>query len=554
VQYVVYAHVLPTTAGWQWECEITININSELIGLNEIWNLLPLTALYAETHYRFPLFPFSLYYRRQPEIIFDAPHRIQPGAPLPVTLIVKDADKFPIELEGIKFEFHGQIGFHHDLTFPLTEKIDSRLWHTVFFSDTTDIPPGDTLLDCSLTFKSRGKRRRINNDNHVGLSHRPLGFFRAEHPLPLLPGWSAGELHCHTTFGPDYVEFGAPLEAIQKSAEAIGLGWAALTDHSYNLDDMPGDYLTSDPNLTKWNQLWEEAERLSLNGTVTLLPGEELTCRNSRGRNVHLLLLGNREFLHGTGDGAEKWLRTRSEYSIREALEKISDDAFAAAAHPLVPTPPLERLLVGRGEWSEEDLSHPRLDGWQILNGDWGVDFERGMNAWRKALAGGKPVRILGGNDAHGNFNRFRQVRLPMVRLWEHRRNIFGRFRTLVSCKDRQSETILQALKSAPSAVSDGPFVELKTSEGTGLVRWLTTPEFGSPTDLKVIEVHYDGSTCDLPITTAAGRFSGEATFPLKPVTTYLRAEITTGTNAGQVHRCFTNPVRQSLDFPHRTD
>jgi len=53
-----------------------------------LW-FLPL-FLYAETHYRFPYF-FSLLRKNEPEIIADAPHRIEPGSPLPILILIKDA-------------------------------------------------------------------------------------------------------------------------------------------------------------------------------------------------------------------------------------------------------------------------------------------------------------------------------------------------------------------------------------------------------------------------------------------------------------------------------
>ena len=61
--------------------------------------LLPILG-YAETHYRFTGLP-SLIYRRQPEIIFDLPRRLQPGADLPVVLLIKDADRFPVSVHTI---------------------------------------------------------------------------------------------------------------------------------------------------------------------------------------------------------------------------------------------------------------------------------------------------------------------------------------------------------------------------------------------------------------------------------------------------------------------
>jgi hypothetical protein len=47
-------------------------------------------------------------------------------------------------------------------------------------------------------------------------------------------------------------------------------------------------------------------------------------------------------------------------------------------------------------------------------------------------LLTGKRCHIYAGNDAHGNFNRFRQVKLPILRLWEREAHLFGRVTTRV--------------------------------------------------------------------------------------------------------------------------
>ena len=93
-------------------------------------------------------------------------------------------------------------------------------------------------------------------------------------------------------------------------------------------------------------------------------------------------MIDNTEFLHGSGDGAQKWLLTRSENSVPEALEKIKNTSFTAAAHPLVPVNWLQRLLVKRGKWGNSDLNEKRIDGWQICNGMWDIGFTSGLKKW----------------------------------------------------------------------------------------------------------------------------------------------------------------------------
>jgi len=517
--------------------------------LNDPSLILPLIGLYAETHYRFRFFPFSRYFRREPEIIFDAPFRVEPAAPIPLTLLIKDAHRYPIELEEISVALHSPAsGELVERRIPLDRAMECSFWFDIFDLDVGHLPPGELLVKATLSYRVGKRRRRATSDNHPGLSHAPLRVFKAADPLPLLPGWIAGELHSHTSYGADYVEFGAPLEAIKRTAEALGHSFAAITDHSYNLDDLPDDYLNSDPDVVKWELLQEESARLNRKGGAQILAGEELSCRSSRGRNVHLIILGNREFLHGAGDGAERWFRTRSEFSVAEALDRIAPEAFAAAAHPLVPTPPLEWLLIRRGEWTGEDLLRPRLDGWQIANGDWGIDFQRGFAYWQERVKSGGPIpRLYGGNDAHGNFNRFRQVRLPMIRLVEGDRNVFGRVSTRLKSSASNSDGIIAALKSAPLMISDGPSIDLEpAAEGMVKVVWKSTEEFGAAASIRLFS-GANGKVEPLPAVDPGGhRHQGEILQKISPVS-FIGAELVTETKLGERRRALLNPVPIAL-------
>ena len=530
----------------------------------EINDLIPLIGLYAETHYRFRLFPFSLYYRRQPEIIFDAPHRLEPGMTLPVTLIVKDAHHFPITLNRVVIECSSE-GHDFSEEILLNMEISSPLWHKIFEIDVSSLPSGNMTVKATAHFSGGGKNHVLRQDNYTGLSHAPFKVFKAADPLPKMPGWEPGELHTHTEYGGDQVEFGAPLEAIATNARAIGLDWTALTDHSYNLDDLENDYLHNDPELKKWHHFLEHVKRLNRErGEVVLIPGEELTCRSSNGRNVHMLVLGEETFLPGDGDSAQRWFHTRSELSADEALSRISDAAFAAAAHPLTDTPLLERILVKRGSWQPSDLSASRLDGWQILNGSPDKGFRRGLNSWISALLRGERKYIYAGNDSHGNFNRFRQVRLPMVNLHEHHNHLFGKSLTHVRTEGKHDvESIITALKSGRATVCNGPAIELTaivdqhtfhsgdallpSVRGDVCVRYASTIEFGRIVRLKISTAGNNGETRLLEIDTKdkqilSDPYQGEVTLRLKGKR-YIRAELTTRTDDGTENMAFSNPI-----------
>jgi hypothetical protein len=183
---------------------------------------------------------------------------------------------------------------------------------------------------------------------------------------------------------------------------------------------------------------------------------------------VHFLVFDHSQFLPGSGDGAEHWFHTRAELSIEEILDRLDENAAAFAAHPRVRTPFLEWLLLRRGRWQRRDFLHPRLDGLQIWNGH-PDGTEDGLAAWREMLLRGRKLVIVAGNDAHGNFSRFRQVGFPFFKMREHRLNIFGRARTVVlgSANDAAPQ-IIAALRKGNSCISTGPVIDLQVMNRAG--------------------------------------------------------------------------------------
>jgi hypothetical protein len=433
--------------------------------------------LYAEIHYRFKFIPSRLFYR-QPEIIADAPHRIDPRQPLPILLLVKDANRFPIELQSVTASIHlgnPATNFtHYDLRFThyasrftlfaSPEKINSPLWWRIFSIEIPTEWRGNLAqVNVEIAYRCGDRQLRCYNDNHIGTSHAPLRVYFANEPLPSLPGFVHGELHCHTDATSDQVEFGAPVEAMVELAKAQGLKFFAATDHSYDLDDLPDNYLKNDPALHKWNDLQARVRRCNArHHDFVVIPGEEVSAGNSRRRNVHFLIFNHPQFFPGSGDSAERWLRTEPEMSIREILDQLDDEALAFAAHPEVPTPKLEWLLLRRGKWQWPDYQHPRLNGLQIWNGA-PEGMEEGVKRWRELLLAGKKLFIIAGDDAHGNCNRFRQVGLPHLRMREDHFHLFGRMRTVVQLNNQLNlQSLLSSLRNGRACITTGPLLDLQ--------------------------------------------------------------------------------------------
>ncbi|MDZ7360915.1 MAG: CehA/McbA family metallohydrolase [candidate division KSB1 bacterium] len=426
--------------------------------------------LYAEIHYRFKFIPSRLFYR-QPEIIADAPHRIAPGQPLPVLLLVKDANRFPIELQAITAYIRPDPQTHQPnprvLRFTLfdsPEQINSPLWWRTFFIAMSDDFRGAIAhLNVEIIYRCGSRQLRCYNDNHAGTSHAPLRVYLADAPLPGFPNFWHGELHGHTDATSDQVEFGAPLEAMVELAKAQGLNFFAATDHSYDLDDLPDNYLQNDPLLRKWHHLRERIKRCNaLHQDFVIIPGEEVSAGNSQRRNVHVLVFNSPQFFPGSGDSAERWLRTAPEMAIGDILAQLGDEALAFAAHPEAPAPFLERLLLRRGKWETPDYQHPRLNGLQIWNGA-PAGMQEGAARWRELLLAGRKLFIIAGNDAHGNFNRFRQVGIPHLKMREHHRHLFGRTRTAVISGDQLNlPSLMSALRNGRACITTGPMIDLQ--------------------------------------------------------------------------------------------
>lgn len=514
--------------------------------------------LYAETHYTFRYLG-SLLKLREPEILADAPLRIEPDTRLPVLCVIKDAHRFPVQLNQISLKALYASGRLDEHPFPFHAHVAQPLWHTVL--DFAPREQGPVTVDVAFHVRTGGRERLIRNDNYRTASHAPLRVLVSPESLPRAPGWFYGEPHCHTIYSNDQVEFGAPVGATVTLAQAMGLDWLAVTDHSYDLDDLPDSPLARDPDLTLWHRMQGDVEQANqAHPGFVALAGEEVSCRNGRARNVHLLALGTRRFIEGSGDSAERWFSTRSECTAPEVIEEVHrDGGVAYAAHPSEPTPFLEWLLIRRGRWGPRDLAHPLLSGLQIWNGEHSRGFQAGRHEWVRLLLAGHKKHILAGNDAHGNFNRFRQIGVPFVSIRESNRQVLGRVRTGLFLGERPTQqTVLAALRHGSSIVTDGPFLALSLKggrdPGTAIGRTLdghasplriegrTTQEFGAWDE---VVLHYgrpharqEAPLLHLGGTDLTARFEREVSLgSLEPG--YVRAEAHTVTG----RLCLTNPV-----------
>lgn len=535
-----------------------------------LYTLSPMGLTYAETHFSFRLIPSRLR-RDEPEVVVDVPHRLNPGENLPLLVLVKDAHLHPVKLLDVEVELETAAHEVRALSGAFEAcRVEFPWWHTVISVPRPAGVTGPCLLRVALFLEVHGEHRSYVSDNYRLSSHAPLRCYFAEEPLPAPKGWYFGDLHFHSSYTSDQVEFGAPLAASVQMAKALGLRFFAVTDHSYDLDDSPEDPLRNDHTLPKWHQLRAEVRELNaLQSDVVIIPGEELSCGNRYRRNVHLLVLDNPEFLPGAGDSAERWLRTAPELLVSQALERLHPEALAFAAHPEDPTPPLQWLLIRRGRWTRADYGHPRLNGMQLLNGHAERAASRTLRRWVELLLAGKRLSIVAGNDGHGNFARFRQIGLPFLSMREHCAQIFGVARTGVQLEGRVTLANLKAaLRQGRNVVTTGPFMELRaeaSGQNVGIggtafgskvgvfVDMQSTPEFGR-LQQAVVCVGSRAANRERPVWQNS-RFPApyhnrtEFTLQVKPGDLYLRGELHCSGPGGR-RSCYTNPLWLSPSRP----
>ncbi|MBN2092654.1 CehA/McbA family metallohydrolase, partial [candidate division KSB1 bacterium] len=453
--------------------------------------------------------------------------------------------------------------------FSIYKTVSQKFWFQIFEIELKSRPIGDVLIDATIEIEINGRVKQYSNDNYRISSHKPFSVYLAEQSLPDLNRVVWGDLHYHSNYTADQVEFGAPLAATVQLGKALGLKFFAVTDHSYDLDDDENNMLKNDPELKKWQNLLSEVESLNTNHDFLIIPGEEVSAGNHRDKNVHFLILNNKKFIPGKGDGAEKWFQTKPDLSIAEILQKLESSALAFASHPEIKPPFLQKLLVRRGKWEANDYEHGRLNGLQIWNGKNDVFFLEGLSQWRKQLLDGRKLIIVAGNDAHGNFNRFRQIGFPFFTFREKNFEIFGSTRTgvILSRPKLSLSSLLDCLRQGRCVISNGPLLLFYGLEGTlnqfqigdtfhagGIdlhIQAQSTNEFGNLKNLIIyvgdILKHDEYMLWEERDFSFKFQYEKKINIPSLPQKGYIRGELhTEGVN--QDYHCYTNPLWIELE------
>ena len=424
-------------------------------------SLLPGEKLrYAETHFKFKL-PWSLLYKPWPEIIFDAPFQFVPGVSPYLWIVVRDADRFPTTIKTAEILLKHSIGnafdnlldnaldnaqqpdisIHRDLNIEVQEQMQFIPFAL------GEIPAGTYEAYCKLTVEREGKTQTFERWNLPRLKPVPLRFKVLNEYPPIAPGYAAGEMHCHTHYSADHVEYGATPEVLQLAAKAVGLDFVNCTDHAYDFAFTQEDFTKeADSPVPRFQKLREEIAALPSkdengNDMPLMLAGEEVSAGNSKGENVHMTVLAPEGYLPGLGDCGRYWLDNKPTRSIKQILNMTGAHCFAA--HPFQQMGLLEKFIFRRGYWKPEDLqlnNKHSIRGFQFWNGIRDEGFKLGREFWINELGKGNYLLPIGGNDAHGDLNSMTAVDLPLISLKHTRAHIFGNVRTVIKVGSRKSE------------------------------------------------------------------------------------------------------------------
>ena len=444
---------------------------------------------YAETHFKFKL-PWSLLYKPWPEIIFDAPFQFVPGVEPMLWIVVRDADHFPTTLKTAEITLKHVSSTSELNVIPASEihvipapepepndnviadpirHLSATIQHGIISKDLNievheqmkfipialgKIPAGTYEAHCKLTVERNGKTQTFERWNLPRLKPVPLRFKVLNEELPIAPGYAAGEMHCHTYYSADHVEYGATPEVLQQAAKAVGLDFVSCTDHAYDFAFTQEDFTKeAESPVPRFQKLREEIAALPKtdeNGDrlPLLIAGEEVSAGNSKGENVHMTVLGPEGYLPGLGDCGRYWLENKPTRSIKQILSMTEAHCFAA--HPFQQMGLLEKFVFRRGYWKPEDLNIPNeragkgakkthaIRGLQFWNGIRDEGFKLGREFWINELGKGNCLLPIGGNDAHGDLNSMTAVDLPLISLKHTRAHTFGKVRTVVKLDERR--------------------------------------------------------------------------------------------------------------------
>jgi histidinol phosphatase-like PHP family hydrolase len=526
---------------------------------------IPFMMLYAEIHFRFFRFFPSFLFRRQPEIVFDCPRRLGPEMDLPISLTIHDCIRFPINLKEVSISvsapsFPAKVFSFSDFhNHELKHSLQQNLRTFIFPIPRDGLSDGEMYINAKAVIQDCKKREHIILNDNIPTSSR-LSFLCtvSSEVLPASHLCSYGDFHVHSSFSESHVEFGPPIEATSRTAAACGLDFINVTDHSYDLSCEPNNYLKTDPSMKRWNAFLHESNNAF---PSIVMRGEEVSCLNSNNQVVHLCGSYLTDFIPGSLDGARGNFEATKQLTIKEAVGEIHhQNGIAFAAHPGSQKTLMQSIFLRRGHWNEIDCTNT-LDGFQAYNGSFSSSWERAIILWKRMLAKGQRVPLLAGNDAHGDFNRYRSIKTPFLSIYESTERYFGNGKTGIYARCSSDEEIKNAILKGKSFVTNGPYVSINsdTSETSSVINnsglpfgstsffahCISTVEFGRIYKLIIYGLHIQEKKENIIIEKSYQKLLYNVFEPLTLGNIvsyrYIRAELHTITENGTVFKAFTS-------------
>ena len=386
----------------------------------------------------------------------------------------------------LEFVVHGAIISHQEIydlpQYQYTHPHDQVCAAYLFEIDTTTFPL-DTTIYCTPTLHytssdTKGQQtKQCSVDNLQKSKSAPLSFYHSSTGYLHQETTAYIDMHAHSLHTRDHVEFGAPLKAISVTTKALGLTATAVIDHSYDLSCNSTAYLQrEDSNPTNYyNQ-----QHSSLTYKHSLFVGEELSTRFSYKKSdgaIHLGVVGNKTFLAGTADGARRGYQPQKEPLLAEAITTLHNEGgICYAAHPGEVPPLIHRLLLRRGSWKQHYFTLP-IDAFQGVNSGFNASWIRAKKLWIQLLLRGKRIPLLGGNDAHVDFNRYRALAIPFLSLKEDIDRYLGATVTGFYNWDFSGgkEQLIKAIKEKRTFVTTGPFLDIQHHHQSRIGEEVTT-------------------------------------------------------------------------------
>jgi len=434
-----------------------------------------------EIHYSpFKIFK-GLLYKKEPLFIFDVPKYIYNKKEIPVILNIKKSDDFPVYIDKISIKL--KIKKIEKITeFIINKNISQYHFSEIFYVDLNENNNCVIEIIPKIYYSINKIKKDITLANINGIKKNSLEIHYSPTNYVFTKDFNCLDIHTHSSFTDDFVEFGAKPKDYISMLKYIGLNSFAITDHSYDLDDKEGFYFNPDNNLTKWNKLQEIGAK---NNNRTII-GEELSCGNQKNKNIHLLVLKNSKFISGSGDGGEKLCSNKPTISLQEVISKYKNNFILIAAHPFIKSSFFEDLLLNRGVYSNEDLKD--LEFIQILNGNKWINYKSDIAWYIKRWQKGVPTYFLAGNDSHGYFSWSPKLLIPLLKASYNSENLFGKHKTILN-NFKSSNNDVNSLKKAfrSSSITTGPFMFVKKNQNQYTITAKSYKHFGKFTKLKRI-------------------------------------------------------------------